>query len=54
VTIPAGASSADILVTPINDSLGEGNESVIATLAPRSSYKIGTPASATVTIVSND
>jgi hypothetical protein len=47
LTIPAGAASADIVVTPLNDALLEGDESVIITLATNAAYNIGTPASAT-------
>ena len=54
VTIPAGSSTADIVVTPINDTKAEGSETVVATLTSKSSYVIGTPASATVTIASNE
>ncbi len=50
VTIPAGATSADITVTPVADSVwSEGSETVTATLAP-GSYLIGGGNSATVTI----
>jgi len=57
VTIPAGAPSATIVVKPIDDSLHEGTETVIATLIPCPSggcYLIGTPSSATVFIADND
>jgi hypothetical protein len=54
VTIPAGLSTADIIVTPINDSLAEVNETVVVKLTPKSTYTIGTPSSATVSIVSNE
>ncbi len=51
VVIPAGQSSATITVTPINDSLFEGDETVEVTLAANTAYAIGSPASATVTIM---
>jgi hypothetical protein len=54
VTIPAGASSKTITVTPINDVVMEGNETVVMTLSPRSNYTVGSPSSATVTVVSNE
>ena len=54
VTIPAGASSRTITVTPINDVVMEGNETVVATLSPRPNYAVGSPGSATVTIVSDE
>jgi hypothetical protein len=50
VTIPAGASSADIVVTPRDDSLLEGDESVVLTLTNSASYNVGTPGSATLFI----
>ena len=53
VTIPAGASSVDIIVTPKDDSIVEGNETVILTLQPIAGHNLGT-SSATVTIGDND
>jgi hypothetical protein len=54
VTIPAGAASASIAVTPIDDLSVENPETVIATLSANAGYTIGTPASATVIIADND
>jgi hypothetical protein len=54
VTIPIGAPSATITVTPVNDTLVETNETVIATLSAASAYTVGSPSSATVTIISDD
>lgn len=53
VTIPAGADSATLTVTPIDDTTDEGSETVIATISANSSYTIGT-AAATVTIADDD
>ena len=53
VTLPAGAASADIVVTPIDDNLAELDETVIVTLAANPAY-IVSPATATVTIVSDE
>ena len=50
VTIAAGSKTATKTVTPKYDTLNEGNETVIVTLATDSAYTIGTPKSATVTI----
>ena len=50
VTIPAGQSSAAMLVTPIADAASEGPETVVLTLVADAAYTIGTPAAATVTI----
>ena len=49
-TIPAGQSSATVTITPIPDALAEGDETVILTISPNSSYLVGNPGSATVTI----
>jgi hypothetical protein len=54
VTIPAGVATANVVVTPINDRLTEGNQTIIATLRPNASYTIGSPGRATVTIVSDE
>lgn len=54
VTIPSGSTAADIIVTPINDTAIEGNETVIVMMAPNSAYNISTPDSDTVTIASDD
>jgi hypothetical protein len=54
VLIPSGQSSAPIVVTPIDDGvLGEANETVIMTLTADVAYTVGTPTSATVTIIDN-
>ena len=52
--IGAGQPTASILVTPIDDSAMEGNETVVATLSASASYSIGSPSTATVTIADND
>ena len=54
VTIPAGTTTADVLVKPIIDSSNEGDESVILTVQPNSLYVIAGPISGTVTISDND
>ena len=53
-TIAAGSASATVTVTPVDDSLVEGAETVVATVQTGSGYQIGDPASATVTIADND
>jgi subtilase family serine protease/subtilisin family serine protease len=53
VVIPAGAASATIVVTPIDDSDFEHDETVILTLAATEGFVMSPPA-ATVTIVSDD
>jgi hypothetical protein len=54
VTIPTGATSAAIVVRPLNDTTAEINETVIVRLAPNAAYTVGAPSSATVTITSNE
>ena len=53
--IPAGASSVDIPVTPIDDELSEGNESVRLALLSGDGYQVNAAQqNAVVTIVDND
>jgi hypothetical protein len=56
VVIPAGASSTDIIVTPIDDALAEGSEAVVLQLQPQpwAPYLLGFPSNAVVTIADND
>ncbi|PYJ03502.1 MAG: hypothetical protein DME25_12075, partial [Verrucomicrobia bacterium] len=55
VTIPDGSVSATITVTPVDDSVVEPTETIIATLAPNSAYAIDSSAnSATVSLLDND
>ncbi len=54
VTVPAGAASADITVTPINDTLVETAETVIVSLTSRPGLIVGSPGTVTVTIISDD
>ena len=50
----AGAAATTITVAPIDDDLTESNESVVVTLSPGAGYGVGTPASASVALVSDD
>jgi len=52
--IPAGSPSVDLTVQPIQDLTLEPDETVILTILPLDSYVIGTPASAMVTLRSDD
>ena len=52
-TIAAGQSFVDITITPVDDALIEGNETVTLTLNTSANYTLGT-ASDTVTIADND
>ncbi|MEJ7595359.1 MAG: Calx-beta domain-containing protein, partial [Planctomycetaceae bacterium] len=55
VLIPANQASATISVNPVDDSVIESNETVFVTLLPGgSTYTVGTPGDATVTIADND
>ncbi|RUS99427.1 hypothetical protein DSM107003_00110 [Trichormus variabilis SAG 1403-4b] len=51
VTFAAGSSTTIINLTPINDSLVEGDETVIVNLSSNTNYNLGTVKTATVTIV---
>jgi hypothetical protein len=48
VTIPAGETSAEVVITALNDALLEGDETVTLVLATNAAYDIGTPGSATL------
>lgn len=60
ITIPAGSATAIIAVKPIDDSLVEGTETVIATvvpspvLSPIEPYRVGFPASDILLLGDND
>ena len=54
VVIPAGATSAPVVITPYNDDIAEPNETVILAIANfNDTYSIGTPSQGTVTIIDN-
>ena len=52
--IPAGALSVALTVTPIDDAIVESNETVLVSLSASTAYSVGSPSSATVSIVSDD
>ena len=54
VTIPAGEATATIVVTPIDDTIVEANESVTLSIHPSPAYAVGSPSEAVVLIVSDD
>lgn len=54
VVIPVGQASVTIPVTVLDDTLIEGNETVILSLASGNGYIIGSAATGTVTIADND
>ncbi|HXU79412.1 MAG TPA: Calx-beta domain-containing protein [Methylomirabilota bacterium] len=51
VVIAAGQSSTNLIVTPINDSQGEGTETVVLTLVGSANYDLYTNISAIVNLV---
>ena len=54
ISIPAGSVSATETVTPVDDALVEGEETVIISISNSSAYTVGTSNRATVTISDND
>jgi hypothetical protein len=56
VILPAGASSLDLPLDPINDAVAEADalETVVATVAPDPAYTVGLPASAIITIAEDE
>lgn len=54
VTIPDGSQTGTITVTPNDDNVAEGAETVILNLAPGTGYELGNPASQTATVNIND
>jgi hypothetical protein len=54
VTLPAGRATATITLSPLNDSLPEGEETVTLVLSNTASCNIGNPATATVTLVDDE
>lgn len=53
-SFPAGSPSTIVTVLPVDDALQEGNETVVLTLTDDPAYTVGSPGSATVTIVDNE
>lgn len=52
--IPAGTNATVLVITPIDDALVEGPETVSITLNTNSAYALGSPASALITIVDDE
>jgi uncharacterized protein YjiK/phosphodiesterase/alkaline phosphatase D-like protein len=52
-TIPAGQSFVDIIITPVNDNIVEGNEAVTLVLGDTGSYDVGANGTAIITIADN-
>ena len=53
LTLPAGQTATNVLVTPVNDSLSEEEETLTLTLQA-GAYTIGSPAAATVALANDD
>ena len=53
-TIAVGQAFVDITVTPVDDTLVEGNETVTLALTDTTAYDLGATTTATVTIADND
>ena len=54
VTLAAGVTSTNIVVTPVDDPDSEDDETVTLTLLPDALYDLGAPSAATVVIGSDD
>jgi hypothetical protein len=54
ITIPAGHTSADIEVTPLQDDLQEFPETITLTLTPSAGYAVGTPKVAVIVLRSDE
>ncbi len=54
VTIPIGAASADVVLTPIQDTTSEGTETAIFTVTAGTGYVAGTPSAVTLSILDDD
>ena len=52
--IPAGAAFVDVTITPVDDAIVEGSETLTLKLSDTGSYDVGPDANATVTIQDND
>jgi len=53
VTIPAGSATANIPIAPLPDTLAEGSETVVLTLAPNAAYDLA-PANLPGTVIIQD
>jgi hypothetical protein len=54
ITIPAGSASVTMRIVARNNTTHANPETVIITLSPASTYTVGSPASATMAILSNN
>lgn len=54
VTFANGSATADVTITPINDTTSEPTETIALALTDGVDYDLGTPSSATVNLLDND
>jgi hypothetical protein len=54
VLIPAGATSALVILAPIDDVLVEGEETAVATLSASTTYTVAAASTAIITLLDND
>ena len=54
VTIPAGSSSAAVTVTPVDDGVVTADRTLMFTVTPNAAYTVGSPGTASLTIVNTD
>ncbi|HEY1173672.1 MAG TPA: glycoside hydrolase family 9 protein [Verrucomicrobiae bacterium] len=54
LTLPIGISSAVVIITPVDDTAVEGEETVVLSLSGDGAYQMGAAASATISIADND
>jgi hypothetical protein len=54
VTIPVGAASATLIITPIDDTIAEGTETVVVLLSANSAYRVVASGSATAVMADDD
>ena len=54
MSLAAGAATANLVLTPINDQAYEGDETATANIAAGTGYSIGTANSISATVVDDD
>jgi len=53
-SIASGQYTATVTITPVDDSLSEGDEAAILTITDGATYDLGTPNTATIVLTDND
>ncbi len=54
VTIPAGLANAALVITPVDDAIGEASQTITVQLRSAARYLVGTAFNATATLTDND